>query len=170
MYILSGNIITELNAIFAVFAWKRWSDMLEEGLTMKALYDFDRIHKYRLMAHNPQGLKRLGQLLANTKKEHISLNAMRYISIFMSIIKSPASRKNHSNTLYHIFGYFKRVLSATEKSKIQEAIEFYREGTYPLIVPLSFLSLYTEKYKLPYLQDQIYLDPYPQKLKLMNAI
>jgi uncharacterized protein YbgA (DUF1722 family) len=38
----------------------------------------------------------------------------------------------------------------------------------PLIVPLTLLKHYIDKFKEPYLSGQYYLDPHPLELKLRN--
>ena len=47
-------------------------------------------------------------------------------------------------------------------------IENYRQNLVPLIVPLTILKHYIDKFQQPYLLDQYYLDPHPLELKLRN--
>ena len=65
-------------------------------------------------------------------------------------------------------GYFKRQLAADEKQELQETIDAYKAGHYPLVVPLTLLNHYVRKYAEPYLARQHYLRPHPVELKLRN--
>ena len=76
-------------------------------------------------------------------------------------------RKN-VNVLQHMFGYFKKQLDDFEKKELLELIEDYRQNLIPLIVPLTLLKHYIDKFQEPYLKDQYYLDPHPLELKLRN--
>ena len=158
------------NFIFRVFVWKQWCELMESGLSMKKLYAFHTKHKYRLMAHSPSELKTLGNLLADKRTDTVANIAGQYIIKFMSVLSSPVNKKRHANSLFHISGYFKKHLSTDEKIELSKCIESYRNGIFPLILPLSFLNHYAKKYQVNYLMDQSYLKPHPEQLKLMNAI
>ena len=70
--------------------------------------------------------------------------------------------------LSHIFGYFKKDLSALEKQEVLEVLDQYYQGLIPLIVPLTLLKFFAKKFKQEYLINQHYLDPHPLQLKLLN--
>jgi uncharacterized protein YbgA (DUF1722 family) len=72
--------------------------------------------------------------------------------------------------MIHILGYFKRQLSADEKQELLEIIGLYREGTVPLIVPITLVNHYVRKYDQPYLKEQYYLHPHPLELQLRNHV
>ena len=76
-------------------------------------------------------------------------------------------RKN-VNVLQHMLGYFKKQLDDFEKKELLATIENYRQNLVPLIVPLTLLKHYIDKFQEPYLSDQYYLDPHPLELKLRN--
>jgi uncharacterized protein YbgA (DUF1722 family) len=67
-------------------------------------------------------------------------------------------------------GYFKKQLSAEEKRKLLEIIARYHKGLVPLIVPVSMISHFAEKYDEPYLKSQYYLNPHPSELMLRNHV
>ncbi|WP_415241155.1 DUF1722 domain-containing protein [Zhongshania aliphaticivorans] len=46
----------------------------------------------------------------------------------------------------------------------------YAAGQLPLLVPLEMLSHYLKKYRVDYLLDQYYFDPYPRDLKLRMGL
>jgi uncharacterized protein YbgA (DUF1722 family) len=49
-------------------------------------------------------------------------------------------------------------------------IERYRRRLVPLIVPITLLRHYVRKYDVAYLSDQVYLDPHPDELILLNQL
>jgi len=70
----------------------------------------------------------------------------------------------------HLQGYLKNHLSKGEKEKLGEAIEQYRSGIIPLIVPVTVLKNFFHTYPDDYIARQSYLQPYPDDLSLRNQI
>jgi uncharacterized protein YbgA (DUF1722 family) len=64
-----------------------------------------------------------------------------------------------------MLGYFKKQLDDFEKKELLAAVDNCRRNLVPLIVPLTVLKHYIDKFKQPYLRDQYYLDPHPLELK-----
>ena len=46
----------------------------------------------------------------------------------MTILKKPASRKNHTNVLMHIQGYFRNQLNSRQRGELRDVILHYRDG------------------------------------------
>ena len=151
--------------IYAYQEWRQWS---ESGWTPHRLMQFHAKYKYLLMAHDPVGYRLLGPLLAQ-KTDNVDSLAAHYFQGFMAVLKVKATRKNHTNTLQHIQGYFKKQLSATDKAELNEAIDAYRTGLQPLLVPITLINHHLRVYPQPYIQEQVYLNPHPQGLKLRYA-
>ena len=72
--------------------------------------------------------------------------------------------------LYEVItlGYFKKQLSSDEKQEALEIIASYHDGKIPLIVPVTLMNHFVRRYRQPYLQGQIYLNPHPLELRLRN--
>jgi uncharacterized protein YbgA (DUF1722 family) len=117
------------------------------------------------MCHHVEGYKELGQLLGESDLE-INELAERYIEGLMTALQHHANRGTHANTLQHLQGYFKKQLSSTHKQELSRQINDFREGTIPLLVPLTLINHYLMEYPNEYLQSQVYLNPHPQELKL----
>jgi uncharacterized protein YbgA (DUF1722 family) len=81
-----------------------------------------------------------------------------------------ATAKKNTNVLMHIMGYFKKELSSAEKSELLETIEQYHAHLVPLVVPLTLLKHYVNKYLQSYLKQQVYLSPHPAELMLRNHV
>ena len=91
-----------------------------------------------------------------------------YLRQFLEALTFQATVKKNTNVLMHMMGYFKKQLSADEKQELLRAIENYRLGYVPLVVPLVLIQHYVRKYGQMYLKEQYYLDPHPLELKLRN--
>jgi uncharacterized protein YbgA (DUF1722 family) len=89
---------------------------------------------------------------------------------FMEALAVHASAKKHSNVLGHMMGYFSKELSNDERKEVTDLIEDFRRQLVPLIVPITLMRLYVKKYRVEYLQNQIYLEPSPKELMLRNHI
>src|SRR6476660_5773035 len=51
------------NFIERVFCYRRWQDLMQNGVTRQSLVQFHTIHKYLLLAHHPQQGEVLGRLI-----------------------------------------------------------------------------------------------------------
>jgi uncharacterized protein YbgA (DUF1722 family) len=49
-------------------------------------------------------------------------------------------------------------------------VDDYREALVPLIVPITLLKHYLTHYACDYINQQVYLNPYPEQLKLRNSL
>ena len=88
----------------------------------------------------------------------------------MEALAVHASAKKHCNVLEHMIGYFSKHLSAEERKELAELIADFRRQLIPLVVPLTLVRHYVQKYRVAYLQDQVYLEPSPKELMLRNHV
>ena len=158
------------NFITRVFAYQTFTSLKKAGLTAKKLIDFHASYKYTLMAHDPQSHTSLGRMLADLANEDLAELGDRYFQALMESLTKKASRKSNTNVLSHIQGYLKNHLSSKEKEKLVEAIEQYRNGIIPLIVPIILVKNHFHTYPNEYISKQSYLQPYPDNLSLRNTI
>jgi uncharacterized protein YbgA (DUF1722 family)/uncharacterized protein YbbK (DUF523 family) len=156
------------NFIERVFAYRRWQRLLADGATAARLVDFQRRHKYLLMAHSPELARRLGALVAAAGARPLEGILPEYERLLMAALLPKATVRRNVNVLQHMLGYFKKQLDDFEKKELLAAVDNYRRNLVPLIVPLTLLKHYIDKFQQPYLRDQYYLDPHPLELKLRN--
>jgi uncharacterized protein YbgA (DUF1722 family)/uncharacterized protein YbbK (DUF523 family) len=161
------------NFIVRIFAYRRWQELLAGGAatglgTAGRLVDFQRRHKYLLMAHSPETARQLGKLTASAGSRPLGGILAEYEKLFMAALKQKATVRKNANVLQHMFGYFKKQLDDFEKKEMLATIENYHQSLVPLIVPLTLLKHYIDKFHETYLSDQYYLDPHPLELKLRN--
>ena len=68
-------------------------------------------------------------------------------------------------------GYLKKYLDIADKGEMAELINQYRQGFLPLVVHLTLLRLQLNRYPVPeWVNQQTYLNPYPQELMLRNHV
>jgi uncharacterized protein YbgA (DUF1722 family)/uncharacterized protein YbbK (DUF523 family) len=166
---LNDAVLRE-NFINRVYVYNRWQRLTRNGITPSQLIEFHSQHKYLVMAHSQAGYKRMGQLLSNLPKERMELISQAYILELMTTLKRSVSRKRHVNVLQHIMGYLKRSIGKEDKVELIDSVEAYRRGEIPLIVPITLLRHYFRLHPDPYMQQQVYLQPHPEKLGLRNAL
>jgi uncharacterized protein YbgA (DUF1722 family)/uncharacterized protein YbbK (DUF523 family) len=158
------------NFIERVFAYRRWQEMMSNELTVNGLMKFHQRHKYILLAHNEAIYREIGKLVADTRAETLQDNAKIYIRRFTEAMKHKASRKRHVNVLQHCMGYLKNELEPDDKSELLQLFEKYAVGQVPLIVPITLLKYHFRKNPHDYIQEQYYLNPYPEELMLRNHV
>ena len=158
------------NFIERVFAYHRWQQSMKEHKSVRALIAFHTRHKFLLLAHSVQHYQRLGRMVAEAKKQPLGEAYETYGRIFMEALAVHANAKKHCNVLEHMVGYFSQQLSAEERKELVELIADFRRQLVPLIVPLTLIRHYVTKYKVAYLQGQVYLEPSPKELMLRNHV
>lgn len=144
-----------------VFASAALRAALAEGPA--ALVDFHTRHKLVLMAHSPEGQRRLGRLVADAGTAFDEV-APAYRSGFAEAVSEPAGRGGHVNAIDHARGYVKDALDGDEKRQLEAMTTAYREGELPLQALLDVLAGWAERFDEPYLRTQAYFRPYPRPL------
>lgn len=159
------------NFIQRVYVYYRWRELNRAGLSRDALFRFHSQHKLILMSHNQNAVRELGRLLADSGKgDDLQALAQTYISGLMQALKTPATRGNHVNVLQHVQGYLKRHLDGDDKQELTEAIDQYRQGYIPLIVPITLLRHHFRSQPDPFIEQSLYMHPYPAEMMLLNEI
>jgi uncharacterized protein YbgA (DUF1722 family) len=81
-----------------------------------------------------------------------------------------ATSRRHTNVLMHMAGHFKKLLDARSRQELAAAIDEYRRGLVPLVVPLTLLRHHARQHEVAYLLGQTYLEPHPRELMLRNRV
>ncbi|HEH9394209.1 YbgA family protein [Aeromonas salmonicida] len=158
------------NFVLRVFAYHDWQQLCAQGLSAAALIRFHSRYKYLVLSHATTHYRALGKLLGNLGKVNLQEVADSYITGLMTALTLRANRRSHTNVLMHLQGYFKRVLTHSQKQELAETIDKYRTGIFPLLVPLTLIRHYLREYPNPYLSGQVYLNPHPDTLKLRYGL
>jgi uncharacterized protein YbgA (DUF1722 family)/uncharacterized protein YbbK (DUF523 family) len=158
------------NFIERIFAWRRWKDYLAGKRTMGELVEFHTTHKLQIMAHSPQIFRKMGKLVAEGKNIDSTQLLDRYQELFMEALTLHATTRKNTDVLMHIMGYFKKDITGEEKQELLEIIRQYHDRLIPLIVPVTLLKHYVNKYDQQYLKKQLFLNPHPTELMLRNHV
>ncbi|OSM04407.1 hypothetical protein MAIT1_04317 [Magnetofaba australis IT-1] len=156
------------NFVERLFVEQRWRELIDQCPTSNGLEQFHRRHKLLFMARHADGLKLLGQIVAQGEQGDFSARLNAYHTGIHKLMATPARISRHVNALHHAMGYFKNQLTACDKQELLQSIEDYRAQNLPLIVPITLIRSYARRFECDYLLDQIYLNPHPKELKLRN--
>jgi uncharacterized protein YbgA (DUF1722 family)/uncharacterized protein YbbK (DUF523 family) len=157
--------------VFVHHRWQRWHQGERAAWTRVSLMGFHERHKYVLMARNQAALRRLGRLLgASDKRQPAADLAAAYRQGLTAALSRPATRRGHTNVLHHLAGYVSDALDREDRAELAETIERYRLGLVPLVVPLTLLRHHVRRQGVEYLRDQVYLEPHPHELMLLNHV
>jgi len=159
------------NFIERVFAYYRWTEMLEREPTPGGLVKLHTAHKLTLRAHSPKHYTGMGRLVADAGMRDWEELTAEYGAMLMEGLAVLGTRGKHVNVLQHLMGYLKNDLSGDDKQELLGLIEDYRQGLLPLIVPLTLLKHHLNRYPVPeWVHQQMYLHPYPKELMLRNHV
>lgn len=150
--------------------YHQWKQLCSEPLDAGRLVAFYSRYKYLVMAHHVPSYKAIGKLLADAGKQPIETLSKEFIQLLMSGLSRRATRRSHSNVLYHLAGYLKRDLQPSDRQRMSELIDQYRTGLVPLIVPITLLRHHFANNPNAYIDGQVFMTPYLDDLKLRNLV
>lgn len=159
----------ELRENFAerVFALHELNLLWRQGLTRGGLIAYHSRYKLILLAHSQPGSRELGRFVAEIERwDKLEEFAVEYRQRLMAILQHKATRRNHTNVLMHVQGYFRPHLNTAQRQELAQLIERYRQGVQPLLAPITLLKHYMAEFPDSYLAQQRYFDPYPEALRL----
>ncbi|MEM9256395.1 MAG: DUF523 and DUF1722 domain-containing protein [Pseudomonadota bacterium] len=152
------------------FTYHRWKRLLAAGLSAGSLVEFYSRHKYLAMAHHVPSYKLLGHMMADAGNRNIDRLKDEFIATLMTALANPATRRSHTNVLFHLSGYLKRSISSPQRQRLSSRIEEYRTGQIPLAVPITMLRHHFADHPDAYIDYQVFLEPFPRTLKLHNLV
>lgn len=152
------------------YTYHDWKQLLATGLTAQKLLAFYSRYKYLVMAHHVPSYKLIGPMLANAGKADLDALAKEFIHTLMNALSQRATRRSHSNVLFHLSGYLKRDVSSEERQRLKALIEQYRCGHIPLVVPLTMIKHHFANSPNAYIDSQVFMTPYPDELQLRNLV
>ena len=158
------------NFIVRVFSFKRFNLLLNEKFSLGQWVKFHTQHKFLLLAHSRKHYDDLGELVAHSKTIKPSELKKKYGELFMEALTSKSTPKKNTDVLLHMMGFLKKLLTKIEKEDILSTIEDYRSEILPLIVPVTLIRHQVKKHNIEYLRDQVYLNPHPKELMLLNHV
>ncbi|WP_312629178.1 2-thiouracil desulfurase family protein [Scandinavium sp.] len=155
------------NFVERIYALHELNALRERGLTRGELMAFHSRYKLLLLAHSQPLYRELGRFVAGIA-EWSSMDEwfIEYRQRLMTLMAHPATRRNHTNVLMHVQGYFRKQLNSRQRQELANLIDKYRQGTQPLLAPVTLLKHYMAEFPDAYLAGQRYFDPWPEALRL----
>jgi uncharacterized protein YbgA (DUF1722 family)/uncharacterized protein YbbK (DUF523 family) len=157
------------NFVMQVFAYDRF-EKFKTNAQMKDLVLFHQHNKFLLQSKDEILYRNLGNIVANHDKKQFIEVLAEYEFAFKTAIATKSSTGKTRNVLEHMAGFLKNFLDTNEKKMLHEQIDDYAAKIIPVIVPLSTLKIYVNKYNVEYLLGQTFLEPYPKGLALRSDI
>ncbi|OHD93736.1 MAG: hypothetical protein A2019_00475 [Sulfurimonas sp. GWF2_37_8] len=157
------------NFVMQLFAYERF-EKFKQNATMKDLVAFHSVYKFMLQSKDENLYRQLGKIVGNHEAKSFADILEKYELLFKTAIAKKSSKGKTRNVLEHMSGFVKNHLTAKENAMLHEQIDDYATQIIPLILPLSTLKLYAQKYEVNYLLEQTFLSPYPKELALRSDI
>ncbi|MDJ0791635.1 MAG: DUF523 and DUF1722 domain-containing protein [Acidimicrobiia bacterium] len=156
------------NFVERVFAYRRLKDAFGPRWTVGDVVAFHTREKLLLRAHDEQRYRELGRLVADAKNVPRAAFRDHYMETYMEALKRRATVAKNTNVLQHMVGFLRRVDDEPGRKEMQEAIEDYRHGLVPLVVPTTLIRHLARRHGQDILLDSSYLSPHPKELMLRN--
>ncbi|HAU4331240.1 DUF523 and DUF1722 domain-containing protein [Citrobacter freundii] len=155
------------NFVERMYALNELNGIREQGLTRGALIDYHSRYKLLLLTHSQPAYRELGRFVAAVHEwESLDAFFIAYRQQLMALMSHQATRRNHTNVLMHVQGYFRKQLNARQRQELATLIDDYRRATQPLLAPVTLLKHYMAEYPDTWLSGQRYFDPWPATLRL----
>ena len=158
------------NFIERVFAYHRLQQVFAGDWTVGSIVEFHTSEKLLLRVHNEAAYRNLGRLVADARSRPRPAFAAEYQQAFMEAMAHKSTVGRHANVLEHMLGYLRNTDDDHARTEARQAIEDYRNGLIPLIVPITLFGYLARRYNIEYLLQQSYLRPHPKELMLRNHV
>lgn len=158
------------NFIERLFAYRRLRGLFQPRWTVGDLVRFHTAEKLLLLAHEPEGYRALGRVVAAAKGRPRAELAEEYRTTFMRALAKHATTRKHVNVLQHMQGYFRKLLPDPQRRELEQVIHDYRRELIPLIVPITLFRHQVRVHGVSYLEGQTYLEPHPKELMARNHV
>src|SRR4051794_24479897 len=146
-----------------VFGHARVRDFFATSWNAASLIRFHSAEKAAVLAHDVEGARRLGRLVASQDRVEPDRLALRYRELHAVAFRSPATPGRQANALMHLAGHLKDELAGPDRRELRDAIEDYRLGLVPVAVPLALLSRHLRAVGADWAGSQTSLRPSPKQ-------
>ncbi|GLW20028.1 hypothetical protein Mame01_00710 [Microbispora amethystogenes] len=153
-----------------IFAAARLRALLSGDWRPRDLVGFHARHKMQILAHSPAAYRVIGRLVAAAGGLPRETLAREYGWAFRTALLVRATIGRHVNVLHHFLGRISGDLDPVRRADLTEVIEAYRAHRVALAVPLALLRHHAKGAGAGQVQEQTYLSPYPDALRLRNHV
>lgn len=149
-----------------IFTHHRMRTLLFDAPSPGKLVAFHSEHELLCLARSPVLFRELGRIAAHPAGRPLAATVELYATRAMAALETRTTPGKQVNVLSHIMGYFKKVLTPSEKQELLSLIEEVRAGLHELVVPLTLLLHHLRKHEEVggWLARQFYFQPYPKEL------
>ncbi|MQY03633.1 YbgA family protein [Actinomadura macrotermitis] len=147
-----------------IFAHARLRALFEGDWAPRDLVAFHSAHKLQMLAHDPEGYRAAGRIVARAGDRPRAELAADYTEVFAAAFAHRPPRGRHVNALMHVYSPMSRVLDDARRHDITGVIEAYGRGEVPLEVPMALLRHHARGEDIAYLDAQTYFEPFPAAL------
>jgi len=159
---LSNFVLREhfLTRLFTLAEFRR----VRQGGEMSGLVQFQASNKWLLLACHQSEMRLMGRIVANAAGRPPAEVFAEYGAHLSRAIARPPRFTSIINVLMHALGYVSDNLSADEKAFFLDTLQKYRDGKAPLSAATTLVKAWGLRFKVAYLLEQTFLDPYPESL------
>jgi uncharacterized protein YbgA (DUF1722 family)/uncharacterized protein YbbK (DUF523 family) len=130
----------------------------------KDLIRFHSRAKYLLMSYNQTVMREMGRIVSDQKAIGIGEAFDRYGKLLGEAMARGPRFTSHINVCMHGFGYVSSELTDQEKDLFMQSLDLFRDDRIPLNSLKTMLLSWFLRYKVDYMLDQFYFQPYPIEL------
>lgn len=110
------------------------------------------LYKYTVLERNPSGYQKIRNLLKNKA----DFPALEFYRILDESLEKEPTVGTSLNALLHVFGYFKKQVTESERNQFMKKTNNYQQGTESLKSIKRLLEKLADKYNEPYLLNSYY--------------
>ena len=158
------------STIIRIFALHELHNLKDRGLTRGALLDYHSRYKLVFLAHSQPEYRKLGPFVADIHRwQSLDDYYNQYRQRVIVLLSHPANRRDQTNVLMHVQGYFRPHIDSTERQQLAALIDSYRRGEQQLLAPLMRIKHYMALYPDAWLSGQRYFELWPRVINLRHA-
>lgn len=158
------------STLIRIFALHELHNLKDRGLTRGALLDYHSRYKLVFLAHSQPEYRKLGPFVADIHQwQNLDDYYNQYRQRVVVLLSHPANRRDHTNVLMHVQGYFRPHIDSTERQQLAALIDSYRGGEQPLLAPLMRIKHYMALYPDARLSGQRYFELWPRVINLRHS-
>ncbi len=103
------------STLIRIFALHELHRLKEHGLTRGVLLDYHSRYKLVFLAHSQPEYRKLGPFVADIHQwQNLDDYYNQYRQRVVVLLSHPANRRDHTNVLMHVQGYFRPHIDSTE--------------------------------------------------------
>jgi uncharacterized protein YbgA (DUF1722 family) len=158
------------NFIERIFALRRWREFLKQRKSHGKLMAFHNRYKLLILSHSPKEHRSMEKSINEDSLMPAKQLYKKYQGLLTKALMVKSTPKKSEKLLQHMASLLGRELSFHERQELMDAIDLFREGLLPIIVPITLIRHYANKYDHQTLKAQYYLYPHPVELLLKNHV